>query len=261
MPGARDRACFPAGSTAVVSVGIYHVGSVGGHGFLVLDPGASLRLDARIRSGIARLAVNRGAVFVTDALSVSESFRWTGGSIRGPGSLDLLHASRSVIDPGPDGAVTLGLTRFQNSGVLVWSSGAWRGGPGTLVRNDGTLVANSESPVGIRATAPRARFVLENHGLLERTAGRGKTWIGVPFSNAKMVKVHVGDLVLDDGSIPGQTASGDFCADQSAHGIEFHAGQFRLGSDIQVSGQIWVESHVTAGDIQGTRATAPNCYR
>jgi integrase-like protein len=104
-------------------------------------------------------------------------------------------------------------------------------------------------------------ILLENDGLLERTAGRGKTWIGVPFSNAKMVKVHGGDLVLDDGSIPGQIASGDFCADQSAHGIDFHRGHFRLGSDIQTSGQIWVESPVAANDIQGTRATAPNCYR
>jgi len=130
-----------------------------------------------------------------------------------------------------------------------------------VVRNDGTLIANSESPVGLRATAPRARFVLENDGLLERTVGRGTTWIGVPFSNGKMVKVHVGELVLDDGSIPGQIASGDFCADASARGIAFHHGHFRLGSEIQVSGQIWQESPLAANDIQGTRASAPNCYR
>jgi hypothetical protein len=245
----------------VISAGIYRVGSVGGGGFLLVDRGASLYLDARIRSALGGLTVNSGAIFATAAVSISESFKWMGGSIRGSGSLLLLRTSSSAIDPGPARAVTLGLTRFQNSGVLVWSSGAWRGGPDTLVRNDGTLIANSESSVGIRATTPRARFLLENDGLLERTAGRGKTWIGVPFSNAKMVKVHGGDLVLDDGSIPGQIASGDFCADQSAHGIDFHHGHFRLGSDIQTSGQIWVESPVAANDIQGTRATAPNCYR
>jgi hypothetical protein len=261
VPGPSDRACIPAAARAVVTDGVYRVGSLDIRGSLVISSRASLSVQAPISSRVARLMVGGGGFAISQALSVSTSFRWTGGRIGGPGVMRLLKGVRSSIDPGPTDSVTLGLGRFENDGVLFWSSGAWRGGPGTLIRNMGTMVVNSESPVGIRAATSGAHFVLVNQGLFERTAGRGKTWIDVPFNNAKMVKVHIGDLVLADGSVPGQIASGDFCADEKAYGIDFHAGDFRLGSDIQTSGTIWVESPVTANDIQGTRATAPNCYR
>jgi hypothetical protein len=76
-----------------------------------------------------------------------------------------------------------------------------------------------------------------------------------------MVRVHVGKLTFSDGSIPGRVSTGDVCAGPNARGIAFNGGDFHWGSDIQMSGEIYMlrPARIWAADIQAAPGVNPAC--
>jgi RHS repeat-associated protein len=227
VPGSSDVACIGSGKAVRVIEGVNHAGVVQGGGTLELANGSLEVSNALEVSSLHALSLSGGILTGAGTVDVSGSLAWegSGGGMAGSGSTVIavgataslgdvdIEGSRVVVN---EGTATLGLGTFTMSETAVFD-------------NVGTFKANAEStPPVFRVQSGTPKIV--NTGLFEKTAGSGRTEIGIPFES--------------EGTIDG--ASGE---------LRFFSGtEVALGGSV-LEGSIENFATTIAGDLKASKAT------
>lgn len=257
MPPAGAVVCIPADTTVVVD------GTTSAVPATVLGPAASLEIRAgglsifstTNPSSLRDLTITGGYLGGPGTMSVSGTFRWSGGTMADVGSTVLGAGSVGTIDP----STTVSLTQrtLVNQGVLTWSSGTVRGSHAGVLQNSGSFVANSESTNGFRydATSWGGGVTITNTstGTLSKTSGTGTTFIGVPLINQGTVSALSGTMGFSpSGSAAAPQSTGTW--NTSSGALITWQGSYALGPGSVLSGAFAVAS----GLMTITGLQAPN---
>src|SRR5215218_3504029 len=183
VPGAAARACVPAqGGTLTIALASVNakVASVDIAEGLALQSG-SLELAGADASQIARLAVSGGELLGAGAVSVTNTFDWTGGSMTGSGTTTVAPGATLTVAAAPAWVSLHGGRLLVNQGTIAWQSGTIFAGEGALLDNAGTLEASGDNQLQFAFGLPRP--LVHNTGTFVKTDGDGSTQIAVPFDN------------------------------------------------------------------------------
>ena len=271
VPSAADRACVASGAMVRVA-GPTQVGSLDGDGGVSLEGGSLQLTDATTPSTVGRFVQSDGILTGAGTLTISESLTWSGGTMAGPGATVLGAEATGTMSGSGSGYVgvrstldrTLRIdgTLHEDGGVVFLESNG-------LIDNRGTFVVNTESTQGSsNLTGVMAGNTsggrIENRGLVTKTTTVNPTivdWlgsqIGVPFANYHdgTVRAEAGQIMFTAGTptsgplgggdplaeLPGTASTGAWSAADGAR-VEFIGGLFELGHDVEMSGQIAVDT-------------------
>ncbi len=224
VPEASDVACIGSGATVRVTGSGNVVGTVQGEG--TLEVVGSLEVASGFEpSSLHGLAISGGTLTGVASVEVTGTLSWEYGGYEGSGEL--------VVGSGASG--TWGDVWIGGSGV-VRNEGTVTLGTGTFTMtetarfvNAGTFKANAESTPPVFRVYKGSPSIL-NTGLFEKTAGTGRTEIGIPLES--------------EGTIDG--ASGELRF--------FEKTEVMLGSSV-LEGAIENFATTTAGDLKASHAT------
>ena len=222
MPGSSDVACIGSGKTARVFEAGNQAGVVQGEGTLELADGSLEVSDALERSSLHALTLTGGILTGAATVDVSGSLTWEGGVMAGSGS--------TVIAFGA--TASLGNVNIEGSRLVVNEGTAlvdtFTMSETAVFENTGTFKANAEStPPVFRVYTGTPKT---DTGLFEKTAGTGRTEIGIPFES--------------EGTIDG--ASGE---------LRFFSGTEVALSASTLEGSIESFATVTAGNLKASHVT------
>jgi RHS repeat-associated protein len=257
VPTESDVACIGSGKTTTVS-GASRAALVQGEGGVNIAGGSLelIRPPGEGLSTIGSLAMSGGSLKGPGTLEVQTSFVASGGkafsgmwgsgeTILGPGAVSEVNASSNY-----------GLTvnegrRLVNEGTMTVSSGFVEENNGGVVENTGTFKANAESP---EATVKQGgtgggAVLFVNRGTFEKTAGTGTTRVSAPFENrAGQVDVATGNINFSGGGSSSGTNSLSVAEGSKAI---FGGGTFSIGSGTSLTGA----AEVTAGTVNASSLT------
>jgi len=108
-------------------------------------------------------------------VTVAESLEW-GGLMSGTGSTVLLPGATATADSN-----ILSERTFVNEGTFSLNADYMTMREGSLFRNAGDFIANTQTGSGLGTGGSTAEFL--NLGTFEKTTGTGKTIVSVPFAN------------------------------------------------------------------------------
>ncbi|MGH2831478.1 MAG: hypothetical protein ACRDK2_01780, partial [Solirubrobacteraceae bacterium] len=200
--------------------------------------------------------INSGTINGPGELAVTSSF--AGGEL---GFLE--NGLTLVIEPGASGIaahkwITLDDATLINKGsFIVASDGGIVGEDKARILNSSTLTVNGEnadSNEGLIA-GPEAAS-LTNTGTLIKSEGTGISVVGFAIDNEGLVEAQSGELQFTQGGNSGQLVHETWSASSGAKIAltNFFSGSYALGESSTISGQMVIDSNVTAGAIEGPTA-------
>ena len=225
VPGSSDVACIGSGKTARVFEAGNQAGVVQGEGTLELADGSLEVSDALEVSSLHALTLTGGILTGAATVDVSGSLTWEGGVMAGSGSTVIAFGATASL-----GNVNIEGSRLVvNEGTATDGSNTFTMSETAVFENTGTFKANAEStPPVFRVYTGTPKIV--NTGLFEKTAGTGRTEIGIPFES--------------EGTIDG--ASGE---------LRFFSGTEVALSASTLEGSIESFATVTAGNLKASHVT------
>ncbi|HET9300743.1 MAG TPA: hypothetical protein VFO11_12420, partial [Candidatus Polarisedimenticolaceae bacterium] len=156
--------------------------SVSGTGTLTLNSGEAITPPT--------LSVTNGTIGGSDAVSVSGTFTWSGGTLTGNGTTTA--PMGIAISSGTFKDLTGGRT-LSTSGSIDWTgSGSVRVGGGAKIINNGTWTLQSDAFLSDLGSA--GTFANTSGATFRKAAGAGTSQIVVPFTNAGTVRASAGTL-------------------------------------------------------------------
>ncbi len=225
VPGSGDAACIGSGKAVRVIEGVNHAGVVQGEGTLLLAHGSLEVSNALEVSSLHGLSLSGGILTGAGTVDVSGSLTWEGGEMEGSGS--------TVIEAGATASLSNvyieGSRVVVNEGTATYESNTFTMSESGVFENVGTFKANAESsPPAFRVQSGAPKIV--NTGLFEKTAGSGRTEIGIPFES--------------EGTIDGASGELRFFSETAV----------ALGGSV-LEGAIESFATTTAGDLKASNAT------
>jgi RHS repeat-associated protein len=194
------------------------------------------------------------------ALDIADGMTWSAGTMSGTGSTRLEAGGSGSISPGSGSSVSLRERGLINEGTLTWSSGSVEGRSNAEIDNSGTFDVDSDVPpedlsgFGL-VDEDGSNVWLHNTGTVKKASGSRYTQIGFQIDNEGTVETVSGQIIFTGGSHVGDAANGAWLAGAGGS-LAFSGGSFLLGSDVQMSGLVFLAGgNVQAGDIQGREAT------
>ena len=249
-PTASDRACVPAGRSALLSGTSSTIGSLSGAGEVKVSSTLSLT-DSGATSDIGSLSLDGGGTLAgASDLIINASLTWTNGTMSGSG--------RTIVASGANGSITSGtLSRtLVNSGSLTGSgSDFFEGDSSAVLDNRGTFTLNIvDSPYGdergLLLTAPDATPTVRNTGIFRKTSG-GSTTIDWRMDNDGTVQpggyAPTSAMTFHGGGTPGHQSTGSW-----ANGTYWYRGTYELGPTTQISGTALSTATIVASSINLT---------
>jgi hypothetical protein len=161
---------------------------------------------------INQLVLGGGAIDGAFALTVLEGLQWTGGAIRGGGTLVVGSAAPSTIAGGAQPLV-LEARRIDNSGALTFATGTIRGGSAATINNlvGATFTMLDDSSFFADAANPSYSFNNAGTFIDRATSGVGFTTMDAVFNNTGTVRVErTGGTSQTFSLAGGGTHSGSF---------------------------------------------------
>ena len=195
VPGSSDVACIGSGKTARVFEAGSQAGVVQGEGTLDLGGGSLEVSDALEVSSLHALTLTGGTLTGAGTVDVSGSLSWEGGGMAGSGSTVIASgATASLGDVNIEGSRLV-----VNEGTATDGSNTFTMSETAVFKNTGTFKANNEgSPPVFRVYTGTPKIV--NTGLFEKTAGTGRTEIGIPFESEGTIDGASGELRFFSGT-------------------------------------------------------------
>ncbi len=177
-----------------------------------------------------------GLLSGSGTLTVNGLYTWTGGSMEigvGGAGTTVLNGGMTLSGTGSRQLVGRTLTNA-NNGTMVWTGGALSLSAGATINNPSgsTFDVQSDEDIGDGF----GFNVLNNAGMLRKSAGTGVTMIGGVFNNSGAVEVQTGTLQFAAG-----TSSGSFIVSPGA-GLEFSTSG---GTVHNVNGSVRVPAGAT----------------
>ncbi len=248
VPTSEDVACIGSGSTAEITTSSQVAAEVQGEGGLKITGGSLglMRPGSEGTSTVNSLAMSNGTLTGPGTLNVTSSFAMTGTK-----SVTMSGGGKTVLKPGSTSEINstntllLNERTFVNEGTLTFASGVIEM-PKSVIENIGTFKANSQSGnPEIRPGIWASTFV--NNGVFEKTAGSGKTTVGVKFeNNGGSVEAKSGDIGFSNGGSSSGTNS--LTAAEGKKIIFAFTGNWTLGSSTSYAGNFELTgANVTAG--------------
>jgi hypothetical protein len=162
-----------------------------------------VRFDANATLG--SLALSGGNLGGASTVTVKGAIVWTGGTMSGPGTTLADGGLQLGSSTGAADTENLNARTLQNAGTLTWlANNTFEQEHGSTFDNlaAGTIdLQNHGTWINNDGTA-----LLVNNGTLTKSAGSGKSLVGINFDNAGTVTVQTGTLDFNAGG----TASGSF---------------------------------------------------
>jgi hypothetical protein len=256
-PAGADDVCIPdlaAGVEVVHSSGTHAVQSLAGTGGLQVS-GGTLSFSAA-SPGLGQLTVSGGTLSGTGDLPVDAAFAWTGGAMSGAGTTSVTGAVLSgaaVKDLG-------GARILETAGTTTWLGGQLRLSGGSSVRAEGLWDVRSNTSL---TTSDGTGTVLVPAGATYQKSGSGLSTLAVPLTNAGLVSMLHGTLLMSGGS----STTGSIQASTGST-LEFSAGTHALlpgsslsaGSLVVSGGSLTIEgpySAASSGFTGGTTSFRP----
>jgi RHS repeat-associated protein len=197
-----------------------------------------------------------GTVNGGGTLDVSGALSWTGGTMSGSGATVVLSGATATVK----GWVHLAERRLVNEGTATFEGRGWLYmSDGAQIENTATFKTNtSEGWDGFYAESGSAPSIL-NTGTFEKVAGSEETEVKVNFVNDGRVLALAGELMFDEGGIPGQAADGSWSAEGGS--IVFKSGTFVIMEGTELAGvQIQKDATVVwvPHSLSGSLGTLPS---
>jgi RHS repeat-associated protein len=171
-----------------------------------------------------------GSLEGTGTLDVSGSLSWTGGTMSGSGSTVILPGATATFKE----VGSLDGRQFINEGTATLLHDWLSMSDGARIENTGTFETNtSEGWDGFYAESGAAPSIV-NTGTFEKIAGSEETEVKVNFVNDGRVLAREGELMFEDGGIPGQAADGSWTAEGGT--ILFKDGTFTILEGTELAG-------------------------
>jgi YD repeat-containing protein len=215
--------------------------------------------DASTPSHVGTLNVQSNTTLSgAGTLDVSEALSWTGGTMSGAGATALESGATGSINPGSGSSVALTERTLTNHGTLTWSTGSVEGRSNAEIDNSGTFEADANVSGGSYPyygllNKDASNVWVHNTGTIKKAAGTEFTQIQFQIDNEGTVEAKTGQIIFTGGSYGGTEASGTWTAEAAS--ISFNSGSYLLGSDVHVSGPIYLAGgNVQVSDIQGSSA-------
>ncbi|HWI70616.1 MAG TPA: hypothetical protein VNT55_01575, partial [Baekduia sp.] len=171
-------------------------------GPLTISGGTLALTGTGAESHATQLTQSSGTLTGAGALRVTDALTWTGGQMTGAGSTVLDSGATSTIDaPGDSGNVGLDQRTLSNAGTLTLAHGAVRAFNGAVLRNTGTLNANSESTwwggvVTDVNNGDAPMLVNTATGTIRKAAGTGVTAFGLKIDSAGTIDAQTAPLAF-----------------------------------------------------------------
>jgi len=165
--------------------------------FVIVNAGANLPLTGASQiAGGTVLNFNGGTIANAGTLDIrtNSAFNWSGGTLNGAGTTNIATGAPQALLTISGG--TLEGQTLNINGKATWTSGSWAVNNGAQVNISSTGVFDIQS-LGAITTNSFATADINNGGKVEKTAGAGGTNINPPLNNNNLVKVAVGELVVN----------------------------------------------------------------
>ncbi|MBW3622393.1 MAG: hypothetical protein KY468_03175 [Armatimonadetes bacterium] len=221
-----------------------------GASVLINGPAPIIRENRTV--GSLTLSGGRLQVTSTNTLTVGGELTWTGGTIIGPGVVNIPGSAKLTITGPADKALNDG-GEIHNHGTATWNGGNISGYRGSTLINFGTFLSYHNGSF-IDTDGGNSLNIISNRGVFHQIAGHDTTRVGWVFNNLNVVESSQGGLALGGGSLGGNTVgghSGTFLAGEGAW-IDLSGGNHFLGSDVRFIGA--GRTRLTGGHLftQGT---------
>ena len=254
VPTSSDIACLPTGTTVHITSDTHAVGWIEGNGNLVISGGSLAVTDTAIHSNVNSLTVENATLTGRGELDINNSLELNGATLSGTG--------KTVLEPEGSGTIetaTLSARTLTNHGTVNWNAGAIITEHDAHLENTGTFHVNDDGPhcgwgcIGVGIQPGPGSGTLENAegGQILKSAG-DPTHINIPFDNQGAVKTTAGEIQLNGGGIPSDTAAGSWTAEGPSSLIEFNGGSFNLAPNTPMHGA----AAVTAGTLTSSALEA-----
>ncbi len=188
VPESGDVACIGSGATVRVTGTGNVAGTVQGEG--TLEVVGSLEVASAFEpSSLHGLAIGGGTLTGAASVQVTGTLSWEYGEYEGSGEL--------VVGSGASGTwgdVTIGGSGVvRNEGTVTLGTGTFTMTETARFVNAGTFKANAESTPPVFRVYKGTPSIL-NTGLFEKTAGTGRTEIGIPLESEGTIDGASGEL-------------------------------------------------------------------
>jgi len=196
VPTSSDVACVGSKATVKLLSGSFGVGVLQVEGTLVL--GGTLEVvSASEASSVATLTLT-GALKGAGTVDVSGSMSVANAGMSGSGSTVIQSGASVTIGTGGTFLDLEGRTLVNEGTVTIAGEGSITESEGAKIVNSGTLTTSSETGGGGVFKSGSGSGKLVNSGLLEKTAGTGRTEIGVEFENLGTLNAKTGSIRLSE---------------------------------------------------------------
>ena len=148
--------------------------------------GGAVSVDQAIT--INQLTLAGGALEGASALTALEGLQWTGGAIRGSGTLTLGNAVPSTIA----GTLLFSARTINNTGAATFSAGTIRGGAGATLNNQAgaTFTMLSAANFFAQVASPACTIVNAGTFTARNVAGTGFSTIDATFTNTGTLRIE-----------------------------------------------------------------------
>ena len=138
-----------------------------------------------------------GALDGTGAITILDTFTWTGGTIGNSGGFSISSTSQVDISGTTDKVIQD--ARLSNSGRVSWTEGNITLSGSSDVYNDAAAFFDIKDDLNITAGSDGVGNRFANLGTLNKSGGTGTSLISVPFENSGTLQVDTGTLRLSAG--------------------------------------------------------------
>ena len=201
--------------------------------------GGTANLNTGVLQGVSDLNVTSGTLAGGDTLNVTNGFAWSGGSLSGSGTVNVLGTFGMYIGY-PNYSVSLSGWTINNLGTTTIA------GSGTFIMNNGAVLTNGagatleiSSLVGniVAGTYTGTNEAIYNSGLMQ-VSGPNRFNCSVPFFNAGTVQVQSGTIQLSSSFSNTPSSILSFPIGGEAVGANY--GQLAISGNFPLAGTLSV---------------------
>jgi Domain of unknown function DUF11/PKD-like domain len=195
------------------------------------------------------VSLTGGTIGGTDAMTLSGTWSWTGGTLTGTGSLAINNGASMALT----GATSKSLSQraITNAGAITWSGGSLNSGLGATLTNQSGATFDIQGALSIFTNLGAPNMTVTNAGTITRSTATGTSGINAMLTNNGAVNVTAGTLQLAGTGT--STSTGAYTA-ASGTTLIFGGGggTHNLGAGSSVSGAGSLEFSSGTTNVAGT---------
>ncbi|MBI3785777.1 MAG: hypothetical protein HY270_20480 [Deltaproteobacteria bacterium] len=196
--GGTSTGTWSISAGALLSLGVpytFNDGSILGG---AASANGNVTINGTLLGAVDGSVVFNGGLNGTGKLTVSGTLHWTGGTMTGGGTTEVVAGGTLVIDPGESESTFVAFDgrTLSNAGTTAWATGGWNIYADTVINNTGTF--NAPASGLVQVLAGTFSFNNQTSGIFNKTGASTTTTFGfgAPFKNGGTVNLTSGTLAL-----------------------------------------------------------------